>query len=96
MSAERAKQGAPSLHQFISREAASTGQLKDRPTRAELAILDRALRAADGNPWPLISIQARTGGAKARMFERMKERGWFDDSNCLTAQGRLVAAGDRS
>lgn len=75
----------------MSAERATT-----KPTRAERAILDRALRTADGNPWTLISMQARKGGGKSRMFDRMKARGWFDAGNRLTAEGRAKAEGDRS
>jgi hypothetical protein len=45
---EKHKRGAPSLHSFIMREAASTGQLKDKPTKAQK--LADALTKALGHP----------------------------------------------
>ncbi len=59
-------------------------------TLAERHFLELALRSPTGNPWPLIGIRQRIGGGKARMFERMKARGWFDASNRITEAGRTA------
>lgn len=66
-----AKRGAPSLHAFIMREAASTGQLKDKPlTKAQLDTL-RELSRIDGKGicyWARAASCARL--AKAGLAEQ--------------------------
>ena len=66
-------------------------------TSAQLELLEIALRSEDGNPWPLIGMGQRGGGAKHRMMEQLKAAGLFDAANCITNEGRrqflLQAAG---
>jgi hypothetical protein len=57
-------------------------------TKAQRDLLERAVRHPLGNPWPLISMSERAGGAKARCFDRMKADGWFNQSNRITPAGR--------
>jgi hypothetical protein len=57
-------------------------------TTAQRDVLEIAMRASNGNPWPLIPIQRRKGGAFNRMFERMQDAGLFDSMNRITPAGR--------
>lgn len=62
-------------------------------TKAQRDLLLLAVRSETGNPWPLVSMSRRGGGALSRMFDGMKARGWFDAANCITSTGReLVGA----
>lgn len=59
-----------------------------RLTSAQREFLQLAVRTPSGNPWTMVGIRQRCGGAKLKMFERMKERGFFDDQNRITPAGR--------
>lgn len=59
-------------------------------TKAQRNLLELAARSPTGNPWPLLSVKQRTGGAVGRMFEQMKARGLFDALNCITEAGRAA------
>lgn len=64
-------------------------------TRAQRDMLTLALRSETGNPWLLIGMKGRTGGAKSRMFDEMKAKSLFDASNCITEAGRCAQANGR-
>lgn len=64
-------------------------------TPARRRILDLALRSDSGNPWPLIGMRQRTGGAMTRMFDEMKAQGLFDVCNEITTKGRIAALSPR-
>ncbi len=59
-------------------------------TRSEQAMLELATRSPTGNPWFLVGVRSRSGGAKKRMFDRMKSAGLFDASNRITDAGRAA------
>ncbi len=61
-------------------------------TKAQRRLLQIALRSPTGNPWMLIGMSARGGGATRRMFEGMIERGLFDGMNRITDLGRSALA----
>lgn len=65
-----------------------TTQSRSALTSSMLGLLEIALQTEDGNPWPLIGVRQRSGGAKHRMFERMQRAGLFDHTNCITDLGR--------
>lgn len=58
------------------------------PTRAGTDMLELALRSEGGNPWPLIGMGQRGGGAKSRMFAKLKADGYFDANNSITLLGK--------
>lgn len=60
----------------------------EKVTKAQREFLQLALRSPDGNPWRLIGMGQRGGGAKARMFSIMQERGLFGRDNIITDLGR--------
>jgi hypothetical protein len=57
-------------------------------TRPECDLIELAMQTEDGNPWPLVGMRQRAGGAKSRMFDRLRREGVFDRDNCLTIEGR--------
>lgn len=61
-------------------------------TQSARSLLELAARSRDGNPWPLIGIRQRAGGAKSRMFDKLKADGLFDKANRITQAGRVALA----
>lgn len=57
-------------------------------TKAQREFLELAVRAPDGCPWRLVGARQMGGGAKLRMFNEMKAKGWFGSGNCVTTAGR--------
>lgn len=81
------KRGAPSLHAFIMREAASTGQLKDTPSPAQL----RALAAYEREGLTTRAL------CRTDTFTALVRKGWLRRSRGLgpieaeiTPAGRAV------
>ncbi len=72
----------------------ATDQMRFIPlTDSQQILLNSAVHSVSGNPWERISIRARRGGTKKRMFERMQhEHGWFDEDGRITDAGRDAAA----
>lgn len=87
------KRGGPSLHAFIAREAASTGQPKDRLTKAQRDMLERAVREPTGEPLRTYGRRQMAGGSIRRMYDLLKSRGYFDDRNRITDAGRSALQG---
>lgn len=69
-----------------SSETVKAGKL----TKAQRDMLERAVRDPSGNPLRTYGIRQLAGGAKRRMFDAMKARGWFDEANGITPAGRAV------
>ena len=75
--------GAPSLHQFIAREAASTGQLKPADTRRACKLgTVPALVWVDGRstvqPGKWVRVKEAEGGAWTRVYVyEVRDDGYF-------------------
>lgn len=57
------------------------------PNRPQTDFLELALKSENGNPFPMLSMTQRTGGAKSRMAERLQQAGYLDDGNAITLTG---------
>lgn len=78
-----------SLHQFITREAASTGALKDKPTEPQV----RYLRQVAGGRSSAGSM-SRAGGLVGTVRVCVS-KGWLTPEGAITPAG-MLAAGLRS
>ena len=75
-----------------SSSGGSSRQPKPTPAMREMLRLARedVQQGRRGNPWPYVGASQRAGGAKARMFKKMQDYGWFDSHNCITISGLSV------